>query len=43
MVTLVRKITRAGLRTQLVEYTKKKKIIDDGDDGTVIDRKLIIF
>ena len=42
MVTLVRKITRAGLRTQLVEYMKKKKIIDNGDDGTVIDRKLII-
>ena len=28
-------ITRADLRTQLVEYVKKKKIIDDGDEGTV--------
>ena len=30
------KITRAGLRTQ-------QKNINDDDDGTVIDRKLIIF
>ena len=36
-------ITRAGLCTQLIEYVKKKKVINDGDDGTVIDRKLIIF
>ena len=38
----MRKITRAGLRTQLVEYVNLKEYNDDDDDGTVIDRKLII-
>ena len=33
-------ITRADLRTQLVEYVKKKKIIDDDDNGTVVWHRL---
>ena len=35
--------TRGSTYSQLVEYMKKKKIINNGDDGTVEDRKLIIF
>ena len=39
----MRKITRAGLRTQIIEYVNLKEYKDDDDGGTVIDRKLIIL
>ena len=39
----MRKITRAGLRTQIIEYVNLKEYNDDDNGGTVIDRKLIIF
>ena len=37
----MRKITRAGLRTEQIEYMNLREYNDDDDGGTVIDRKLI--